>query len=187
MLKPFHALFLFLAQATHDELIRQIQYLKVENEMLRGKLSKRITITPSERARLLKFGKLVGPGIKHLISIVHPRTFSRWLADERGGKTKVAANRGRPRTRKEICELIFRMAKENEWGYTRILGELAKLGIRKIGRTTVQNILERNGFDLGPKRGRGTWDEFVKRHTKTMYACDFLSVRSWTNRGLVDL
>ena len=187
MVKPFHALFLFLAQATHDELIRQIQYLKVENEMQRGKLPKHITITPAERARLLKFGKPVGPAIKELISIVHPRTFARWLANEKNPGDKPLAKRGRPRTKEEICELIFRMARENNWGYTRILGELAKLGICKIGRTTVQNILKVAGFDPNPNRGRSTWDEFIKRHAKTLWACDFISVRSWTHKGLTDL
>ena len=141
MVKPFHALFLLLAQSAHAELVRQIQYLKVENETLPGKLPKKITITPGERSRLLKFGKLVGPAIKELISIVHPRTFARWPADEKKGPNKPPAKRGQPRTKVEIRELIFRMARENNWGYTRILGELAKLGIRKIGRTTVQNTL----------------------------------------------
>ncbi len=80
------------------------------------------------------------------------------------------------------------MGRENEtWGYSRILGELMKLGIRKIGRTTVQNILKSAGLDPNPNRGRGTWDEFITRHASTLWACDFLSVRSWTRSGLKDL
>lgn len=47
---------MILANATHRELAAHIQYLKVENEILRSKLPKRITVTPAERARLLKFG-----------------------------------------------------------------------------------------------------------------------------------
>ncbi len=117
MFKPFHALFLMLAQSTHDELIRQNQYLKVENETLRSRLPKRITVTPAERSRLLKYGRLIGPAIKELISIVHPRTFARWVADEKKDPNKLPAKRGRPRTRVEIRELIFRMARENNWGY----------------------------------------------------------------------
>jgi len=187
MVKPFHALFLLLAQPTDAELVRQIQYLKVENETLRSKLPKKITITPDERSRLLKYGKLVGPAIKELISIVHPRTFARWVADEKKDPNKSPAKRGRPRTKIEICELIFRMARENNWGYSRILGELAKLGIRKIGRTTVQNILKAAGFDPNPSRGRSTWDEFIKQHAATLWACDFLSVKSVTHKGLIDL
>lgn len=73
------------------------------------------------------------------------------------------------------------------WGYTRILGELRKLGIRNISRQTVKNILKEHGLDPGPKRGVGTWDEFLKIHASTLWACDFFSKRVWTWKGPVDL
>lgn len=142
MAKLFHALFLMLSQATSDDLIRQIQYLKVENEILRGRLPKRITLTPAERSRLVKFGKLVGPAIRELISIVHPRTFARWLAAEKTGSKKLSANRGRPRTSEEVRTIILRLAGETGWGYTRILGELKKLGIHKVGRVAQECQLQ---------------------------------------------
>src|SRR5262249_55243660 len=37
------------------------------------------------------------------------------------------------------------------------------------------------------KRGEGTWDEFVKRHVETMWACDFFSAKVWTMGGLVEM
>ena len=40
-----------------------------------------------------------------------------------------ARKRGRPRTQQEITDVVLRLANENGWGYTRILGELKKLGI----------------------------------------------------------
>ncbi len=40
-------------------------------------------------------------------------------------------------------------------GYTRILGELKKIGIESVTRNTVKNILKRNGYETGPKRGPG--------------------------------
>ncbi len=93
MAKLFHAMYLMLAQCSPDDLIRQIQFLKVENEILRARLPKRVTCTPDERQRLLKFGKLLGPAVKELISIVHPRTFARWLAAEKGqGRKKSQSN-----------------------------------------------------------------------------------------------
>jgi len=52
---------------------------------------------------------------------------------------------------------VFKLARENHWGYTRILGELRKLGYMKISRQTVVNILKREGLDPWPKRGPGTW------------------------------
>src|SRR5262249_26482672 len=69
----------------------------------------------------------------------------------------------------------------------RILGELKKLGIRSVSKTTVATILREAGLDPGPKRGPGTWSEFVARHAATLWACDFLSVKSATLTGLVDL
>jgi len=53
---------------------------------------------------------------------------------------------GRPRKPEEIRELIIRMAKETGWGYRRILGELKKLRIRNISRSTVARILQEHGF-----------------------------------------
>ena len=71
--------------------------------------------------------------------------------------------------------------------YTRILGELKKLGIGTVCRSTVVNILNEAGLDPGPKRGEGTWSDFLKRHSATLWAADFLSVKSWTANGIVDL
>lgn len=79
------------------------------------------------------------------------------------------------------------MAGETGWGYTRILGELKKLGIRSISRNTVKRILIANGLDPGPKRGVGTWDEFLRIHAATLWQCDFFSVRTLTRKGFRDL
>jgi len=43
-------------------------------------------------------------------------------------------------------------------------GQRTETGHRKISKSTVRNILKEHGFDPGPKRGEGTWDEFIKIH-----------------------
>jgi hypothetical protein len=43
------------------------------------------------------------------------------------------------------------------------------------------------GIDPDPKRGEGSWDEFVKRHAATLWASDFVSVRTMTLGGIVEL
>jgi putative transposase len=151
-------------------------------------LPKRISVTPEERRRLLKFGIPVGPAIKDLITIVSPRTFARWVSGETKAKRKPqkVPKLGRPRTAEAIRDLILKLGRETGWGYTRILGELKKLGVRSVARSTVVNILRENGLDPGPKRGEGTWDEFVKRHAQTLWACDFFSKNVWTMHGLVE-
>ncbi len=45
---------LIFARVSHHDLARMVQYLKVENAILRSKLPK---VTPKERARLVKYGK----------------------------------------------------------------------------------------------------------------------------------
>jgi putative transposase len=51
----------------------------------------------------------------------------------------------------------------------------------------VRNILKAEGLDPGPKRGEGSWDEFIKRHAATLWATDFFSKKVWTARGPVDV
>ena len=87
----------------------------------------------------------------------------------------------------QIEKLTLKLAAENGWGYCRILGELRKLGVRSITRNTVTSILKRNGYDTGPKRGAGTWDEFIKRHAETLCQCDFFSKRIVSRSGFRDV
>jgi len=185
----FKPLFLLLARLSDRQLANVVQYLKTENEILRARLPERLVVTPKERQRLMKFGRPLGSKIKEFISIVSPSTFLRWLREERVGKHARKPKRapGRPRTDNDLRDLVLRLARENGWGYTRILGELMKLGLGNICRSTVVNILKEAGLDPGPLRGEGTWDDFIHRHMATLWACDFFSVRSWTIGGMVDL
>ena len=123
------------------QLVRQIEYLKVENQILRKKTNKRVIVTPSERHRLIKFGLLLNGDIRRFISIVSYSTFRRWVRDESSKKPKTKHKRGRPKTSHEIRQLVLRLARENNWGYTRILGELKKLEIYSLSRNTIKNIL----------------------------------------------
>src|SRR5215475_14347560 len=75
-------LLVYLSVATDRELARQVQFLREENRILRSKLPERITVTPRERRRLIKYGKGLGKVLKELITIVTPRTFARWLSGE---------------------------------------------------------------------------------------------------------
>jgi len=147
-----------LGKMTQSNLIRQIEYLKVENRVLRSKLGSRITTTPSEKRRLIKFGLPLGGDIRNIISIVGYSTFRRWVS--KGISSKKQPKRGRPKkSTQEIIDLIVRLARENPtWGYGRIMGELKKLEITSLSRNTVKAILRNKGIDPSPKRGEDTWD-----------------------------
>jgi hypothetical protein len=60
MAKLFHPLLALIASATDRELSKYVRYLKEENRILSARLPKEIHTRPSERVRLLKFGKPIG-------------------------------------------------------------------------------------------------------------------------------
>jgi len=80
---------------------------------------------------------------------------------------------------------VLRMAEENrDWGYRRIQGALSNLG-HNIARSTIADILQRQGMEPAPERNRKTtWKEFLRRHWELIVAADFFSVEVWTRRGL---
>jgi putative transposase len=183
----YHSLLLLIAGSTQKELAAQIRYLKVENEVLRSKLPKRVSVTAQEKNRLVKFGSKLGKAINEIVSIVAPDTLRRWIRESKKPGGIKQTRKGRPRTKEEIRELIIRFARENDWGYTRIMGELKKLGIKPPSRNTVKNILKENGLEPGPKRGEGTWDEFLKMHAASLWQCDFYAKKVLTLKGFRDL
>lgn len=187
MHNQFRRLMAVLAGSARSDLRRQVQFLKAENEILKSRLPTRLRTTPAERARLLRLGRPLGRAVNDIITIVSPRTFARWLnrRDADGRREPVKRRRGRPKTPEEIRDLILRIARETDWGVTRILGELRKLGI-KVSRTTIANILREHGIEPAPKRGEGTWDGFLRMHAQTLWACDFVRRKVWTLRGLTD-
>lgn len=182
MLRLVEPLFLHFLAATNNDLARQVQYLRAENRILRSKLPKRVTINPSERERLLRFGRLLGPAIRCLISIVSYQTFRKWC---RGPKhAPKTTHPGRPPKPDVLRQLVVRLARENpSWGYSRLMGELRKLGMMSLARSTVRNILKEHGLEPAPQRGEPTWQEFLSANAKTLWACDFFTKRAWTQFG----
>ena len=166
-----------------------IDYLKEENRLLKAKLGDRkIQFTDAERRRLAIRAKALGRKVlSQLGTLVTPDTLLRWHRELVAQKWNYVHRRGpgRPRTKDEIATLILRMAEDNPgWGYTRILGALSNVGF-KVGRGTVANILQENGIDPAPLRGKRTqWSTFLKAHWKILVASDFFSVEVWRLSGL---
>jgi len=97
----FHPLLALIASATDRELAKYIQFLKAENKILRARLPDEIHTRPSERERLVRFGKALGRAIEELISIISPGTFYRWCREAKFGKkpkTRKGANGSRERS-----------------------------------------------------------------------------------------
>lgn len=180
----FSPLLFLLASSTEEDLRKQLEFLKAENEMLRKRVPKKhIVLGNDEREQLIKLGEAMGTRVLKLITIVHPRTYQRWLQNRRAGKP-AAKKMGRTKTPESVRDLIIRIARETGWGYGRIVGELRKLRIHCVGRTTVRTILKEQDIKPSPKRGRGSWDEFIKIHSETLWQVDFFSKMVVTRRGL---
>lgn len=185
-----HPLLTLIASATDSELAKYIEYLKVENQVLRDRLPKKIDTTDAERDKLLKVGKPLGSKVNDLITIVIPRTFQRWVqASEKENKPSPEAKKSVHGNSKpqEVHDLVLKIRKETGWGAGRIKGELYRLGYKTIGRTTINRILRENGFKPEPPgEWDNTWANFLRRHASTLWACDFFTKPVLTMRGCVD-
>ena len=143
-----------------------IDYLREENRVLKQQLGRRkLRLTDDQRRRLAVRGKAIGRrALSEVASIVTPDTILRWHRQMIAEKwTHKRRSPGRPRVMEIIADLVVRMARENpRWGYTRIQGALYNVGHR-VGRTTIANIIKRNGIDPAPERGRRTtWSQFLR-------------------------
>jgi len=184
--KIWHPLLALIASTTDRELARYVEFLKEENKILRARIPGQVHTRKHERSRLIKFGKAIGRAVEELLTIVSPSTYYRWLREENQAK-KPTKHKGGQRKPREVRELVLEIARTTNFGYTRILGELRKLGIRKISRQTVRNILKEEGILPGPNRTSDCWTDFVKRHGETLWAVDFFSVKTVTVRGFREM
>jgi transposase InsO family protein len=171
------------------DLQAQVDYLKAENLLLREKLgTKRVRLTDAERRRLAMLGKALGrKGLAAIATIASPETILRWYRELVAKKYDGSQQRGqgRPKTAADIAAIIVKMASENSWGYTRIKGALKNLG-HEVGRNTIKRILQENGIDPAPVRGkRMSWATFIKAHLGVVVGMDFFTVEAMTWLGLV--
>ena len=72
--------------------------------------------------------------------------------------------------------LVLRLTRDNpEWGYRRIHGELAGLGVQ-VAASTAWKILKNAGIDPAPRRTGQTWSQFLRSQAEAILACDLFSV-----------
>ena len=149
---------------TSDELAIEVVMLRHEVAVLRRQVA-RPALRPSDRALLAGLSRLLGR--RRLGGFfVQPETLLRWHRDLVRRRWTYPHRSGRPSVPAGTVEIVLRLARENPtWGYRRIHGELATMGIR-LAPSSVWAILRRHGIDPSPKRRarRGASSSEPRRH-----------------------
>ena len=159
--------------------ITEILILRHQLALLQRQQSRRPKLNWADRALLATLLGVIPKARRHgLRLLVTPDTMLRWHRDIVRRRWAAKSTRGRsghPATRRDIKTLILRLARENPgWGYRRIHGELAGLGV-KIAASTVWEILKKAAIDSAPGRSGPTWPQFLRSQAEAILACDFFT------------
>jgi putative transposase len=159
----------------------EILVLRHEVAILRRQTA-RPRLTIADRVFLAASSRVL-PRSVWTVFLVKPATVLEWhrrLVARRWTYHRLA---GRKPTRREVRQVILRIARENpRWGYQRIVGELKGLGV-VVSATTVRNVLREE--HVGPAGGRSgpSWRQFLQSQTKSLLAVDFFTVDTiWLRR-----
>jgi transposase InsO family protein len=156
------------------ELAVEVVMLRHEVMVLRRQIA-RPSLQPADRAILSGLARLVSK-FRRQGFFVQPETLLRWHRDLVARRWTYSKKPGRPSLSKGTVALICRLATENPtWGYRRVHGELATMGI-SVAASTVLSVLKRHGIDPTPRRTGPTWAEFIKAQASGRVACDFFHV-----------
>src|SRR5215813_14682823 len=150
-------------------LLLRNEYVVEENRILRNQIAGRVQLTDAECQTLAAIGKKLGKqALEEVATIVKPDTILAWhrkLVAQKFDGSEQRQSPGRPKIAPELEVLIVRMAQDNRsWGYDRIVGALANLGLT-VSDQTVGNILKRHNLPPAPERkATTTWQEFIHTH-----------------------
>jgi transposase len=157
----------------------EILILRHQLAVLQRRQSRRPDLHWADRALLATLLAVIPKVRRHgLRLLVTPDTIMRWHRDivrRRWAARSMRGKTGRPAIRRNIRALVLRLARENpHWGYRRIHGELAGLGV-KVAASTVWEILKNAGIDPAPRRTRPGWPQFLRSQAEAILACDFFT------------
>src|ERR1039457_4784108 len=158
----------------------EILILRHQLAVLQRRQPRRPSLNWADRALLATLLGLIPKARRQGLGLlVTPDTIVRWHRDivrRRWAARSMRGRTGRPSTGRNIQALVRRLAHENpEWGYRRIHGELAGLGV-KVAASTVWEILKASGIDPARRRTGPTWSQFLRSQAEAILACDFFTV-----------
>src|ERR1035437_9005084 len=149
----------YITGTVDQELLLRNEYLAAENQILRAQIQGRLLLSDAEKATLAEIAHRLGrKALAELAAVAKPDTLRAWyrkLIATKFDGSKFRKSRGRPRVDEETERLVVRMAKENPgWGYDRIVGAMANLGLR-LSDQTVGNILRRHDIPVWSRYSTG--------------------------------
>src|SRR5258707_8075228 len=180
----------YVTGTVDSELLARNEYLAAENRIMKAQLKGRLRLSDPERGALGKIGHRLGRKVlAEVARVARPDAILgryRKLVARKFDGSKARRGPGGPRIKREVEQLIIRMASENrDWGYDRIAGALANLGY-EISDQTVGNVLRRQGLPPAPERKRTTtWAAFIRMHLALLVGTDFFTAEVLTLRGLI--
>jgi putative transposase len=160
-------------------------YERKQSQPMRLSRGEKLTLVVLGTKLKAKTGRTIQQ-MKDAIRIVKPATLFGWHKQLVRLKWtyRQRYRGGRPRTDREIEQLVLRLARENGWGNGRIEGELLKLGY-DISDETVGNILRRHGIPPVPERDTSpSWRHLMTHYKDQLLACDFFTVETLFLRTL---
>ncbi|HWN63139.1 MAG TPA: hypothetical protein VNO25_20990, partial [Streptosporangiaceae bacterium] len=167
-----------LSRRTETWKTAEILLLRHQLAVLQRRQPRRLKLNWAGRALLATLPSVIPKARRHgMRLLVTPGRVLRWHRDivRRQGARSMHGRTGRPATRRNIRALVLRLARENPgWGYRRIHGELAGLGV-KIAASTAWAILKDAGIDPAPRRSVPSWPQFMRSQAEAILACDFFS------------
>jgi transposase InsO family protein len=154
----------------------EIQILRHQLNVLRRAAPKRVSLTNVDRWLFVSSYR-VWPGVLGAVQILRPETIVRW---HRQGFRAYWHRRsrglaGRPRTPKEITDLIRKISLANpRWGAPRIHGEILKLAI-DVAPSTVAKYMATHRRPPSP-----SWRTFLTNHADGIASIDLFVVPTVT-------
>jgi putative transposase len=170
----------WLRLARREETWKTAEILIVRHQLavLQRRQPRRPRLDWADRALLATLLAMIPKARRHgLRLLVTPDTILRWhreIARRRWAARSMRGKTGRPPAGTSGA-LVLRLPRENPgWGYRRIHGELAGLGVR-VAASTVSEILKKAGIDPAPRPAGPTWLLFLRSQAEAILACDFFT------------